>query len=655
MSDRRVGEADQPGQGPEVLPVRLEVEYAQGLSRPLVLAKWLLVVPPYAVLLVYGIVALAVGVLGLLARLLIGRYPEGLFGFVRGYMALFYRTMAYFPLLLTDRWNPTEGAILRFGADQAARSVRPPVDFQVDYPGRLSRMVLLVKLPGAILVWLLILGAYVAQVVVSLAAWSAILLTGTYPRRLFDFNVALFQWAARASAWSTGMRDDWSLLRTTIGVGASVGTATLALVGLVIAIIALQEATQARNFDEAQAAVEEFIAAARASDIETALAVTDHGASFDEDMDIVFCHVGLWEGFVSVRPITLESGRDQLLWGELAYESGSVGFVAELVEGDTGIRVHLLNLGVRPPEEPGVPRHMVSVDHQDSLIVARWIDQRVLRIDPATGVETIIAGNGTRGFSGDGGPATGASLNDPVGIAVDDEGNVFIADYGNNRVRRVDAATGVIATVAGDGEAGYSDDGRQATSASLSLKGIAVDGQGNLFIIDEGGSAEQPPRVRRVDADTGVITTVAGTAGLNLDQIAVDDEGTIFMVERAQFSRVLRLDAGSDAVTVVAGGARNRILGRISIALEDSGNLFILDRAGTIREVDLATSIMSIYGLWSPLEVGPRASPLQTAIDSQRHLFIAESGPYGRILRVNVTTGKIEAVETECVGPLVGG
>src|SRR5438132_6665762 len=112
--------------------------------------------------------------------------------------------------------------------------------------------------------------------------------------------------------------------------------------------------------------------------------------------------------------------------------------------------------------------------------------------------------NGTQGFSGDGGAATSASLYYPVGVAVDGSGNLFIADTQNHRVRQVDA-TGVITTVAGNGTLWFSGDGGAATSASLFYpSGVALDGSGNLFIADGGNQ-----RVRRVDAAAGVITTVA--------------------------------------------------------------------------------------------------------------------------------------------------
>src|SRR5258708_6132146 len=119
---------------------------------------------------------------------------------------------------------------------------------------------------------------------------------------------------------------------------------------------------------------------------------------------------------------------------------------------------------------------------------------------------TTLAGNGMPGFSGDGGTAGGARVNSPYGVALDNSGNVLIADSANHRIRRVDTMTGIITTVAGNGAVGFSGDGGPATSASLNTpRGVTKDSAGNVFIGDSYNN-----RVRRVDAMTGIITTVAG-------------------------------------------------------------------------------------------------------------------------------------------------
>src|SRR5439155_1184508 len=146
----------------------------------------------------------------------------------------------------------------------------------------------------------------------------------------------------------------------------------------------------------------------------------------------------------------------------------------------------------------------VAVDSAGNLFISDLSD-RIRRVDSATQVITTVAGNGTYGFSGDGGPATAAQMNAPLGMAVDSVGDLFIADNGNFRTRRVDATTQLITTVAGNGTYGFSGDGGPATSAQLSVLDIAIDNAENLFITDW-----EFNRIRRVDAATQTITTYAG-------------------------------------------------------------------------------------------------------------------------------------------------
>ena len=123
------------------------------------------------------------------------------------------------------------------------------------------------------------------------------------------------------------------------------------------------------------------------------------------------------------------------------------------------------------------------------------------------GIVTTVAGTGTPGFSGDGGPGTQAQLNFPYGLAVDRTGALYVADLGNNRVRRI-GLDGVITTVAGNGQSGSASDGTAADASLASPRNLVLDGEGNLYISEFEGH-----RVRRVSSD-GRISTVAGTGGM---------------------------------------------------------------------------------------------------------------------------------------------
>jgi hypothetical protein len=142
----------------------------------------------------------------------------------------------------------------------------------------------------------------------------------------------------------------------------------------------------------------------------------------------------------------------------------------------------------------------------DNLYTADWITNRIRKVTASTGIISTVAGNGTEGYSGDGGPATSAGLYFPVDVAVDSAGNVYIADTDHYVIREVSAATGVITTVAGNGTFGNGGDGGAATSAELSFpEGLAVDNADNLYIADIYDNV-----VRKVTATTGIISTVAG-------------------------------------------------------------------------------------------------------------------------------------------------
>ena len=204
----------------------------------------------------------------------------------------------------------------------------------------------------------------------------------------------------------------------------------------------------------------------------------------------------------------------------------------------------------------------IAVDKSGNLYVTDRLNNRVRRIDRA-GVITTVAGTGEQGFSGDGGPAIEAKLSGPDGIAVDDHGNLYICDYGNRRIRKIDTHD-VITTIAGTGASRTSGDGAAAIDAGLTdPSGLALDHDGNLYVADFTDN-----RIRRIDPQ-GTITTIAGahsppSGGLSGDGgpassaalhnprgIVVDRAGNIYVAEEGN-QRVRRIDADGIITTVLA-------------------------------------------------------------------------------------------------------
>ena len=239
----------------------------------------------------------------------------------------------------------------------------------------------------------------------------------------------------------------------------------------------------------------------------------------------------------------------------------------------------------------------VATDASNNVYIADVNNNTIRQINYNAKTVSSYAGTGTAGYSGDGGAATSATLRSPGGVAVDKNGNVYIADAGNNRIRMVAAATRYISTVAGTGVAGYSGDGAAATSAQVSNPtAVAVDGTGNVFFIDRGNA-----RVRRVDATTKNISTILSN-GHVLTGIATDATGNIY-VSDSTASTVLQVTAGTFAVTTVAGtgtagysgdgGAATsaQLSGPGGMAVDASGNVYLADtRNGLIRRFKPATT-----------------------------------------------------------------
>jgi len=237
----------------------------------------------------------------------------------------------------------------------------------------------------------------------------------------------------------------------------------------------------------------------------------------------------------------------------------------------------------------------IDLDHQGNIYFIDLYNQVIRKVDP-DGIITTVAGNGNNSDGGDGGPAIQASFNYPYGVAVDDSGNLYIADTFNCRIRKVDSS-GIIKTVAGDGDCGYNGDGGKATSANLEEPiGIAIDKQGNFYIADSYNNC-----IRKVDT-SGIITTVAGngTDAFNGDGIpagdaslsqphgiAVDSLGNIFIADTYNF-RVREIGSSSILEASMVGGdipfAEKNGLGHIMSSAGLHKTTIDLDTRAILRE-----------------------------------------------------------------------
>lgn len=307
----------------------------------------------------------------------------------------------------------------------------------------------------------------------------------------------------------------------------------------------------------------------------------------------------------------------------------------------------------------------VAVDPSGNILFADSLNNRIRKL--ASGSVNTIAGNGVLSHSGDGGAATSAQLNTPLGVAVDAAGNTYIADTANNVVRRVDSK-GVISNFAGTGTAGSSGDGSAAASAQLSgPQGLAVDTAGNLYIADT-----QNHRVRKVTGGTMSTVAGSGTAGfagdgaaagsaqLNLPfGVAVDSAGNLYIAEFGN-NRVRKVTAGGTINTLAGNGvfgysgdggqATGAMLnGPQGIAVDASGNVYIADTANNrVRQVAPNGVITTVAGtgIAGFSDSGSAVSaqvgnPVAVAVDSTGNLFIADGS--SRVRKVFVS-GLIQSI-----------
>lgn len=206
----------------------------------------------------------------------------------------------------------------------------------------------------------------------------------------------------------------------------------------------------------------------------------------------------------------------------------------------------------------------VATDGAGNVYIADVTNNRIRKLTVSTGVITTIGGNGMAAFSGDGGPATSASFNQPLGVAVDAQGNVYVADTYNHRVRKIAAGSMTVTTIAGNGQQGFSGDGGTGTGASLSYpESVALDSTGDLYIADTYNS-----RIRKLVLSSGVITTFAGTlSGFSGDGatataaalsypsgVAVDTSGNVYIADTSN-QRVRKVGTNGIITTIAGTGS----------------------------------------------------------------------------------------------------
>ena len=277
-----------------------------------------------------------------------------------------------------------------------------------------------------------------------------------------------------------------------------------------------------------------------------------------------------------------------------------------------------------------------------------YIGASICKVD-VSGTIYTIAGNGTAGYSGDNGPATAAVFNYPIGVATDTFGNIYIADCFNHRIRKIDAISGIINTYAGNGTAGFSGDGHPATSASLTPFGdICIDTYGNLFFLDTSN------RIRKIDY-TGIITTIAGNGiagdtgngSLAIDAevsfaygICTDQIGNVYFSDH---NDVRKIDISTGIIVRIAGNgdgtyygdgipATSAQLAAYAIKFDVWGNLWICDFNQRIRQIDTYGIIHTIVGNGIAGFSGDNGSadsaeiynPEGIALDSCGNLYIAD-------------------------------
>jgi sugar lactone lactonase YvrE len=283
----------------------------------------------------------------------------------------------------------------------------------------------------------------------------------------------------------------------------------------------------------------------------------------------------------------------------------------------------------------------IAVDAQGNIYVADAFNNRIRKITPS-GTVTTIAGNGTAGYSGDKKNALSATFYGPCGLAVDAQGNIFVADFGNNVIRKINTA-GIITTVAGNGTAGYINGTGTDTVEFNSPAGVAVDNKGNLFVADYNNNV-----IRKITS-TGVVSTIAGTKSPgyvngtvntttgayasfdNPTALVLDASGNIYVADSG--NSAIRQITPAVVVTTVAGGpGQSALVGYpAGIAMDAHGNFFITDQSGRIIELTAAKVLYDLAGASNVAGFADGSgtavqfnTPQGIAVDAAGNIYVAD-------------------------------
>jgi len=269
-----------------------------------------------------------------------------------------------------------------------------------------------------------------------------------------------------------------------------------------------------------------------------------------------------------------------------------------------------------------------------TLLVADRLNHRIRRIDHVTAAVTTVAGDGTAGFAD--GVGSVARFNFPSGVAVAADGSVYVVDTQNHRIRRINPATGVVTTVAGDGTAGFADGIGSAARFNFPT-GLAAAEDGTLYVADPSNE-----RLRRIDPGTGAVTTIRQFVGSSPLAVAVAPNGTVYLalVNEAQGGWILQLDPTTGVTSDLAVGSLGFPAG-VTVTPDD--RLFVTDQVDhRIRQFDIATGALTILagtGMAGFADgVGPTAQfagPFGVTVGANGTLFVADRGN-NRIRRIQV-------------------